>query len=274
MIRIGIFSRISQVPVSTLRYYDDIGLLEPAHIDTTSGYRYYTMEQLARLQRIMALKEMGLSLEEIHKLLEDDLSLPELHGMLRLKQVELRQRLQAETERLVRLENWLTQIEQEEAMPAYEVVTKKVEPMQVLSIRDVISDYPNQGALWDELDSYLEQNRIYVQPPGVTVYHQEEPEIDVEVCLQVKEPAEAARAPRQSRVQLRELPGIENAASTIHNGPLKSIGDGYKALVSWIERQGYRISGPLREVYLRGPEAHSQTDPGVMVEIQAPVTKG
>ena len=273
MIRIGIFSQISQLPVSTLRYYDEIGLLKAATIDSSSGYRYYQMEQLPRLQRIMALKEIGLSLEEVHRLLEDDISLEELKGMLRLRWAELHQRLQDETERLHRLENWLKQIEQEEAMPDYEVLLKKVEPMPVVSIRDVIPDYPAQSALWDELDAFLERNRLSVEPPGVTLYHQEEPEIEVEVCIQVKEPRAAAGAAGQGRVRYQDLAGTEQAAATIYSGPLNSIGDGYKALVGWIERQGYRICGPVREVYLRGPQAHSQTDSGVMVELQAPVTK-
>lgn len=273
MIRIGIFSRISQVPVSTLRYYDTVGLIKAAHIDEQSAYRYYTIDQLSRMHRILALKEMGLSLEEIQTMLENDLPLAELRGMLRLKQAELRQQAQETTERLNRLENWLKQIEQEASMPEYEVVMKKIAPMRVLSIRDVIPNYQDQGALWDELDEYLGRHRIHVQPPGVTIYHQEEPQIDVQVCLQPKDQTQAAEAPREGRVQYGELPGIESAAATIHSGSLRNIGDGYKALVSWIERQGYQIAGPLREVYLRGPKAHSQTDPGVMVEIQAPVHK-
>ena len=273
MIRIGIFSRISQVPVSTLRYYDAVGLLKAAQVDDYTGYRYYTIDQLPRMHRILALKEMGLSLEEIQKMLEQDLSTPELRGMLRLKQAELRQNLQEETERLHRLENWLAQIEQEESMPEYEVIMKKVEPMQVLAIRDVIANYPDQGALWDELDAYLDRHRVHVQPTGVTVYYQEEPQIDVEVCVQAKEPGAAARPSPEGRVQYHELPGIETAASTIYTGPLNEISNGYKALIDWIEKQGYRIAGPLREVYLRGPQAHSQTDLSVMVEIQAPVVK-
>jgi DNA-binding transcriptional MerR regulator len=273
MIRIGIYSRISQTPVSTLRYYDEIGLFTAAHIDEANGYRYYTLEQLPRIQRIRALKEMGLSLDEIHRLVEADLSVVELRGMLRLKQAELHQRVQEETERLARLESWLNQLELEGTMPEFEVKIKKVEKVNVLSIRDVIKDYPDQGALWDELDAYVERHRIRVQPPGVTVYYQEEPEIDVEVCLGVQDPARAAAAPQDGRVTLRELPEIEAAAAVVYRGPLRAIGDGYKALMGWVERQGYRISGPAREVYLRGPQAHSQADPGVLVELQAPVVE-
>lgn len=273
MFRIGTFSRISQVPVSTLRYYDNVGLLKAAKIDPFTGYRYYTVDQLSQLHRILALKEMGLSLEEIRKMLEQELSLPELRGMLRLKQAELRQHLQEETERLQRLQNWLARIEQEETMPEYEVIVKKVDSMPVLAVRDIIANYPDQGALWDELDAYLERHKVYVEPPGVTVYHQEEPQIDVEVCLQVSNPSSVAGSPAEGRVQFHELPGIETAAATIYSGSLNRISDGYRALVSWIENHGYQICGPLREVYLRGPEAHSQTDPGVMVELQAPVMK-
>lgn len=273
MIRIGVFARISQAPVSTLRYYDQIGLLEAAYTDTHTGYRYYTLDQLPRLRRILALKEMGLSLDEIRRLLEEDLTLVELRGMLRLKQGELRQRVQEATERLARLEHWLRQIEQEEAMPTYEVVVKTVGPMQVLSIRDVVPDYPDQAALWDELDDFIGRQKIPVRPPGVTVYHREEPEIEVEVCLQVADGDRAREPSDGGRVRYHELPGIEAAVSTIHSGPLNAIGEGYQAVVQWVERQEYRISGPVREVYLRGPQAHSQTDPGVMVEIQAPVEK-
>ena len=65
MLKIGEFSRLSQVTVKTLHHYDDLGLLRPAHIDQETGYRYYTVEQLPRIHRIMAIKELGLSLEQI-----------------------------------------------------------------------------------------------------------------------------------------------------------------------------------------------------------------
>jgi DNA-binding transcriptional MerR regulator len=71
MIKIGDFSRLSQVPISTLRYYDEVGLLRPAAIDETSGYRFYTLEQLPLLNLILALKWLGLSLDQIAQLLAE-----------------------------------------------------------------------------------------------------------------------------------------------------------------------------------------------------------
>jgi DNA-binding transcriptional MerR regulator len=273
MIRIGVFSKISQVPVSTLRYYDEIGLLKAIYTDKATGYRYYSFNQLPRLWRIMALKDMGLSLDEIRQLLENNLTYPELRGMLRLKQAERHRQILADRERLIRFENWLKVIEQEKIMPDYEVVLKKIEPMNAFSIREVIPDYPDQGALWDELDDFLSVHQIQVIPPGVTIYHGEEPEIDLEVCLQVRDGEKAAEVPLEHPVRLGEIPGVTQAASTIHSGPLRNIGEGYRALISWIEEQGFSICGPVREVYHQGPTAHSQTDPDVIVELQAPVAK-
>ena len=74
MLRISEFSRLTMVPAKTLRYYDDIGLLKPMRVDEWTGYRYYSVEQLPRLNRILALKALGLSLEQIGRLLDDDLS--------------------------------------------------------------------------------------------------------------------------------------------------------------------------------------------------------
>ena len=68
MFRIGEFSKIAQVPASLLRYYDDIGLFRPIDCDRDSGYRYYSVEQLTQLNRILALKDLGLSLEQVKHL--------------------------------------------------------------------------------------------------------------------------------------------------------------------------------------------------------------
>ncbi len=74
MLKIGEFSRIGQISIKTLRYYDTIGLLKPHQIDPITGYRYYSFDLLPRLNRILALKELGLSLEQINQLLTDDLT--------------------------------------------------------------------------------------------------------------------------------------------------------------------------------------------------------
>src|SRR3712207_3730687 len=111
MIKIGDFSKLSQVTVKTLHHYDQLGLLKPVHVDRFTGYRYYAVEQLPRLNRILALKDLGLSLQQIAQLLADDLPASEIRGMLKLKQAEVQQQVVAEQARLARIEARLRQIE-------------------------------------------------------------------------------------------------------------------------------------------------------------------
>jgi DNA-binding transcriptional MerR regulator len=140
-LKIGNFARIGQVTVQTLRHYDDLGLLKPSEVDVLSGYRYYMLDQLPRLHRILALKDLGFSLEQIARLLEDDLPPAELRGMLRLKQAELHQQVDEGLDRLERLEARLSLIEHEAQQPDYEVVIKSVEPLTIASVRGVIPSY-------------------------------------------------------------------------------------------------------------------------------------
>ena len=107
MFKIGDFSKLCRVPVSALRYYADIGLLEPAHIDTFSGFRFYTLDQLPRLNRILALKDLGLSLTQIREILHDELSASEIRGMLKLKEHELQQEMEETQARLLRVRSRL-----------------------------------------------------------------------------------------------------------------------------------------------------------------------
>ena len=93
MLKIGDFSRLSQVSVKTLRYYDEVALLKPTQVDEMSGYRYYSVAQLRQLHRILALRDLGFSLDQIGYVLEADLSIEELRGMLRLRRAEQQQRL-------------------------------------------------------------------------------------------------------------------------------------------------------------------------------------
>ena len=107
MFRIGEFSRLSHVTVKTIRHYDKIGLLKPARVDSLTKYRYYSASQLPRLNRILALKGLGLSLEQIKMLLDQDLPAAQIRGMLRLKRLEIQESLDQEQSRLDRVEQML-----------------------------------------------------------------------------------------------------------------------------------------------------------------------
>src|SRR5687767_13094512 len=138
MIKIGDFARLSQVSVVTLRYYDEMDLLNPVQVDHFTGYRYYSAEQLPRLNRILALKDLGFSLEQVKLMLADGLTLEQLRGMLKVQRDEVEKRLSDEGERLVRIEARLRQIELEDKMPNYDVVIKTVPAMLVAARRVTI----------------------------------------------------------------------------------------------------------------------------------------
>lgn len=269
MVRIGDFSRLSRVSIKTLRYYDEVCLLKPAQVDQYTGYRYYTYDQLPRLNRILALRDLGFSLEEIGQLLSDDLPAGQLRGMLKLRQAEIRQRVQTETERLLRVEARLRQIEQEEVMSKYDVVIKKVEPLKIAGLRGTVPTPPDQGMLWRELESYLATLHVDPTGPCLSLYYDEEykeVDWDIEVC----EPVEGD-VPGSDRVNVRELDGVDTMACVVYHGPFVTIGQAYEAILKWIGESGYHIVGPCREVYLRAAEDGNQDDPETVTEIQYPV---
>src|ERR1051326_819224 len=138
MFKIGEFSQLGQVTSRTLRHYDDLGLLKPAHIDPESDYRYYPLDQLPRLNRIIALKELGLSLEQITKLVDGEVSADQLRGMLALRQAELAQEIEATQAQLARVAARLRQIEQEDTLSPYEVARKSVAVQTVATIRQIV----------------------------------------------------------------------------------------------------------------------------------------
>ena len=282
MIRIGDFSKLSRVSVKTLRYYDEVGLLKPVEVDRFTGYRTYSIGQLARLNRILVFKDLGFSLEQIAQLLDESLPAAQIRGMLRLKEAEIQDRVREEHERLALVEARLGQIEQEGSMPAYDVVIKKVEPQLVASLRGVIPTYADQGGLWDEMDAFLGRHKANPVGPCLSIYHDteyKEHDVDVEVCEPLGQPISG-----NERVKVYTLPAVETMACVIHRGDFRSIGETYNALVAWIESNGYRIIGPNREVYVLAVGASqagveyparylTDKDENRVTEVQFPVAK-
>ena len=270
MYRIGEFSKICRVPVSALRYYGDRGLLPPDTIDPDTGYRYYAVSQLPRLNRILALKDLGLSLDQIAAILNDELSAAELRGMLRLKQAEISQLVTEEQARLSRVENRLRLIESEGMMPSHDVVLKELEPQRVVSLREVLADPQDVGTMIGDGFSALIPAGIMPVAPCFSVYHDPEfkpTELDVEIAFPVADPPEAVphTAGGRSFTQ-RVVPGGK-AAVIIHEGPYDTIEESYVEIGNWISDNGLRITGPIQEAYLVAPD-----DPGgPITEIRLPV---
>lgn len=134
MIKIRDFAKIAQVSTSTLRYYDEIGMFKPAHVDPQTGYRFYAIDQLLRLNRILALKDLGLELTQIEILLDEEVSTEALQGRLRMRQVKLTQDIQAGQEQLARIEARLKYLELDRRKFAHEMVLKEVNHSRSLRV--------------------------------------------------------------------------------------------------------------------------------------------
>lgn len=237
MIKIGDFSKLSLVSVRMLRYYEEMGLLMPARVDPFTAYRYYSVDQLPRLNRILALKDLGLALEQIRQLLETGLPVERLRGMLVIKQMELQHELAEEQARLARVEARLRQIEHEDTMTTYEVIVKKIEAQTVASLRKTVPNPQDVGHMFEVLFTTLGRHNVAPCGPSMAIWHDtehKETDWDAEVAVPVQQAFPAADG-----VQTVRLPPVETMACTIHQGSYEGFPQAYEALVGWIETNHY-----------------------------------
>jgi DNA-binding transcriptional MerR regulator len=250
MFKVGEFSRLSRVSVRMLRHYDQLGLLKPSETDPFTGYRYYSADQLPRLNRILALRDLGFSLEQIADMLEEELSTEQLLGMLKLKRIEVEDQMLREQKRLRRLEGRIRQMSEAPADAAYDVVVRDIEPCLAATCREVAADDDSLQQLFDRVETYVSgyEDARADQPPVSIYYDQEyrERDMDVEVAVPLKFPV-----PESESIRVRQLPALPGVACVVHAGTYTEVYRAYNALLAWIETNGYRMSGPVREVYLR-----------------------
>jgi DNA-binding transcriptional MerR regulator len=278
MFKIGDFSQLGQVSIRTLRLYDELGLLRPAQIDKFTSYRFYTIDQLPRLNRILALKDLGLSLEQIGDLLQRDLPADQLRGMLILKQVEIERQMHDMQTQMKRVEARLKQIEQEGQPPKYEVVIKSVGAQTILSARGIVPQLSDMVGirchLYEEVYRWLDDRAVRALEPEMAIYHNAEyveQNIDMEAAIPIE--ATPTDRPTDGRVVVRELPAIETMATVIHRGDMWDVGQAMTALYSWIGQHGYASDGPYRELHLFWRELEIETAQfaDITIEMQVPI---
>jgi DNA-binding transcriptional MerR regulator/effector-binding domain-containing protein len=280
MFKIGEFSQLGQISTRMLRHYDKLGLLQPSSIDEWTGYRYYTIDQLPRLHRIIALKDLGLSLSQIADLLAADGDLPvaQLRGMLTLKQAEVRREITEGQMRLQRIEARLNQIEQAGQPSPYEIVIKSVSPLPVASVTAVVPHIEEMDYYCESLtrEIYKALRKAGIRPlqPEMILYHAaeyKETDVDVEAAVAVL-PRHVDHQPLGDTVRFRELPGHELAASLIYEGVLRDIVPAVLELLGWVAYQEHVPAGPLREIHLSGPlHSGDVEDEEAVTEILLPI---
>jgi DNA-binding transcriptional MerR regulator len=256
MFSIGDFARLGLVSVRMLRHYDAIGLLRPAHVDPVTGYRSYQAAQLSRLNRIVAIKDLGFTLEQVRAILDEKISTEELHGMVRLRRAQLEAQISADLARLQGVEARLRTIETEGHMRTAEVVVKRVAPLRVAQLKARAASYEGENIgpvikpLFQEICSRTAAAGVPITGPGLACYVEEEDgSVMVHACLPVAVP------PRGSYdFEVLDLPAIETAATIIHEGPMEEVGPTFQVLAHWIEENGFRSHGLAREISLHCPD--------------------
>ena len=284
MIKIGDFSKLGHVTVKALHHYDELGLLKPAHIDRFTAYRYYTLDQLPRLNRILALKDLGFSLDQVAQLLDDNLSTVELRGMLRMKQSELAERVMLEESRLARVERRLQQIESQGSATEQEIAIKEIGQLHVLSTHGMAANDAAFLLEREKLQDLLQQNLVHarLKPTGPWFVMLEElpnaaDSREFELAVPIN-PGKSQRAGdwTGTPISLRSLSAVHSMASVIHEGDYNTINQTYTNLYAWFLANAYKISGPCREVYLpqKGINIEETQDAQTgFFELQCPVER-
>ncbi|MBP1692465.1 MAG: MerR family transcriptional regulator [Chloroflexi bacterium] len=271
MFKIGDFSKLCRVPVKTLRYYDEIGLLKPTGVDRFTRYRYYSLEQLPTLYRILGLKELGFSLEQIGQLLEGEISPEQLRRMLIRRRVEVEQQMEDGRKLLQQIDTRIKEIEQAGRMPDYEILLKRIEPQWVAAVSGILTSYDEAERIFDVLFAEIFETLqfSYVRSPGITMaIYPEIQRLDENIPIEAAYPLPGP-LPSRAQVTVYELPCVETAACVVHHGPFTTLGKAYSAIFAWLPSNGCHINGPTREVYLRHERGG---DPNQFVtEIQIPV---
>jgi DNA-binding transcriptional MerR regulator len=277
MFKIGDFSRLGQVSVRMLRHYDDLGLLKPSHVDQWTDYRYYTIEQLPRLNRILALKDLGIPLEKIADLLHHDMPLEQLKSLLCSKQAELNLEIQETQARINRLSARLDQLEHDGQNSDYDVIVKSVPACYLASARYIVpmvSDMPKyRGMLIEQLYSWLSKSKIKPIGYEIMLYHvseYSETDIDMEFAIAIPESTKPITNQAETSIIMRQLPAAQ-VASVFHNGMVWDVTQAIAALFTWIGTNGYISSGEIREIHLFGSETRKVRDETVVMELQIPI---
>lgn len=271
MLKIGDFSKLSQISIRMLRHYDDLGLLPPASTDPFTGYRYYSEEQLLTANRIQSLKDMGFPLAEIRSLLSFYDTPQQLLPYLLQQKERLRQEANALHQKQYLLENAMNRIRKDEWNMKYTVTQKTLPARFVASIRQIIPTYAHEGTLWH----FMMKETIPLHLPAVpssgcmAIFHDEafvEQNPDVEIQMIVDK-----LYPPTEHISFKELPPLEYASAT-YQGGYEKISEVNEAIATWMQTNGYAFAGHSFNIYHIGP--HDTQNPEEWVtEVCCPIRK-
>lgn len=268
MLSIGDLARHTGVSVRMLRHYDALGLVAPERVDPSTGYRWYAVSQIGRVHSLLALKDLGFTLEQCGALLDDRVPVEELSGMLRLRQAELGQRLAADSRRLAAVGRRLRSIERGLTMTNGTLQLKALPALRLAQVSTEVNDTTELGTttavLFATLTDRLAAAGLAMTDGGIRTYYgrPDGSKIDVAVALPVD-----AGIGSVAGLEVVDLPAEERAAAVVHEGPGDEIADAWATMEVALAARGLESYGVHRQVHL-----DDGADPGRrVVELQCPV---
>ncbi|MDD4847868.1 MAG: MerR family transcriptional regulator [Bacteroidales bacterium] len=269
-LKIGEFSKLNQITVKTLRYYEEIGLLIPSEIDDWSGYRYYNVDQMQRMNQIIYLKSLGFSLEEIKTMFDHQCYTPTTE-MISEKIKKCRLDMNALKKREIELKSLHKQLKNKTNMENFTI--KSLPAVIVASHRQIISSYQELFNLCPNvLGPEMARLGCECVEPGYcfTIDHNKEyreADIDIEYC-------EAVVAQKQDSelIQFKELPIVEQALCFQHYGPYQKFPESWAKIYAFLEENGYQIIDFPRFCYIDGIW-NKEDENEWLTEIQVPIKK-
>lgn len=262
--KIGMFAQMNHITIKTLRFYEEQGLLLPAHVDGENGYRYYTMNQMADIQRITALKQAGFTLDDI-KLINQG---ADTAYLLSTKKAALLKKIAELTSQIAVIDGYLSGPAGTLDAP---VLIRTIPAVTVASMKKRIDSYDELFSLMPEMGAEMERLGCRCALPEYCFTHYLEPgfrdeHILIETCEAVTEKKEDS-----ALVKFRELPEI-TAACIFHKGSYSNFSESYAAILRFIEENGYKICGNIRENYIDGIW-NKDREEDWLSEIQIPVSR-
>lgn len=279
MFKIGEFSRLTQVSIRMLRYYDEAGLLPPAQTDEQTGYRLYNAEQIFVLNRILFLRDLGCSVSEIGEALNGwEKDGPKY--LLEKKQHEIENEIKREQDILAKIELAKRDIGKQKLAVHCNVSIKEVPGCHVLSLRRIVPDYYAEGQLWKELSAAAAGHQIRVSENTFTIYHDpefKETDVDIEICAPVLLHASHEEADIITSIgeaggfAFRDVEPVPLMASTMVHGSFHNIAGAYLDFAGWLQEHSQYIMGDTsRQIVHRGPW-NEEDEAKYLTELQIPL---
>ena len=262
--KIGMFAAMNHMTVKTLRFYEEQGLLIPALIHPETGYRYYTLSQMAVLHQISALKQAGFTLEEIAHINAG----ADEEAVLLKKKAELLAKIADLTRQIAVVDGYLSKKKTGLSAP---VLIKTIPQTTVAYMRIRLESYDGLFDRMPEMGTLMEKAGCECALPECcfTAYPEagyKDADILVDICESV-----VAAKKETGDLRFKTLPEIQ-AACVFHKGSYRTFAESYETVLRYIEENGYEIAGEIRESYIDGVW-NKDDESQWLSEIQVPVRK-